>query len=86
MHMHMPRTFISTPVFSTQIVQPDIIRDSSDMNQPYMNQPNHAYESLSDNPNDQGVCSCCQECCKGVCDCDHDFFLCLCCLWICIDK
>ena len=84
--MHMPRTFINTPVFSTQIVQPDIIRDTSYMHQPDMHQPYHSYESLSDTkPDNKGICSCCEECCKGVCDCDHDFFLCLCCLWICID-
>ena len=30
-------------------------------------------------------CSC-DNCCEGVCDCNHDSFLCCCCLWYCIDK
>ena len=61
---------------SRPLLSPDMERCYADHYLSHPHQPN------------EGCCKCCKcdECCKGVCDCDSDFFLCLCCLWLCIDK
>ena len=55
------------------IIDPDMTRTDSDI---YTSLPRHT---------DDRHCQC-DTCCEGVCDCNHDTFLCCCCLWWFLDK
>ena len=81
----MPRPY-NPSIYSVDPV--DIIPMKKDTSRPLLLSPSDMQRCAIDHspPHTEETCCPCDNCCEGVCDCNHDTFLCCCCLWWLLDK